>query len=301
MIYNCTIFDKKLKTKEGRGLGKRSVPKMEWLENTREFQERNASTTHRRNIPMEIALQRIQQCRDRRLDLSKLHLTELPPLPDDLIMLRCDSNELTSLPALPPSLRVFHCHSNQLSSLPELPPFLESLSCSHNHISSLPSLPSTLTQLVCIRNHLTSLPTLPSTLKELCFDNNYITQLHTLPPHLTSLSCCWNQLTSLPSLPPSLESLFCFANPLESFPDLPSSLIYIVCTLPHTNERYAPLRLTPEMIHELNRESQEWAESVSMKRCMGRCSAYYLELMSLRWHPDRVDHLSGMGYRLGDM
>ena len=290
---------KKLKRK--RGLGKRSVPKMEWLENTREFQERNASTTHRRNVPMEIALQRIQQCRDRRLDLSKLGLTELPPLPDDLIMLRCDSNELTSLPALPPSLRILHCHSNQLSSLPELPPFLESLSCSHNHISSLPSLPSSLIQLVCIRNHLTVLPTLPSTLEELCFDNNYITQLHTLPPHLTSLSCCWNQLTSLPSLPPSLESLFCFANPLESFPDLPSSLIYIVCTLPHTNERYAPLRLTPEMIHELNRESQEWAESVSMKRCMGRCSTYYEELMHNRWHPDRVDHLSGMGYRLGDI
>ena len=274
---------------------------MEWLENTREFQERNASTTHRRNIPMEIALQRIQQCRDRRLDLSKLGLTELPPLPDDLIMLRCDSNELTSLPTLPPSLRILHCHSNQLSSLPELPPFLESLSCSHNHISSLPSLPPSLTQLVCIQNYLTVLPELPPALEELYFDNNYITHLHSLPPYLTSLSCVGNQLTSLPSLPHGLESLFCFANPLESFPELPSSLVYIVCTLPHTNERYAPLRLTPEMIHELNRESQEWAESVSMKRCMGRCSTYYEELMHNRWHPDRVDHLSGMGYRLGDI
>ena len=280
---------------------KRSVPTMEWLENTREFQERNASTTHRRNIPMEIALQRIQQCRNRRLDLSKLGLTELPPLPDDLIMLRCDSNELTSLPALPPSLRILHCHSNQLSSLPELPPFLESLSCSHNHISSLPSLPPSLTQLVCIQNYLTVLPELPPALEELYFDNNYITHLHSLPPYLTSLSCVGNQLTSLPSLPHGLESLFCFANPLESFPELPSSLVYIVCTLPHTNERYAPLRLTPEMIHELNRESQEWAESVSMKRCMGRCSTYYEELMHNRWHPDRVDHLSGMGYRLGDI
>ena len=278
-----------------------NVPTMEWLENTQEFQERNASTTQRRNIPMEIALQRIQQCRDRRLDLSKLGLTELPPLPDDLIMLRCDSNELTSLPTLPPSLRILHCHSNQLSSLPELPPFLESLSCSHNHISSLPSLPPSLTQLVCIQNYLTVLPELPPALEELYFDNNYITHLHSLPPYLTSLSCVGNQLTSLPSLPHGLESLFCFANPLESFPELPSSLVYIVCTLPHTNERYAPLRLTPEMIHELNRESQEWAESVSMKRCMGRCSAYYLELMSLRWHPDRVDQLSGMGYRLGDI
>lgn len=270
---------------------------MEWLENTSEFQQRHAGP---RASPMEIALQRIQRCVDRRLDLSNLHLTELPVLPDDLIMLRCDSNELTSLPALPPSLRILHCHQNQLSSLPELPPFLESLSCSHNHISSLPSLPSSLTQLVCMRNYLTMLPPLPQALQELCFDNNYITQLHTLPPHLNSLSCCWNQLTSLPSLP-SLESLFCFANPLELFPSLPSSLVYIVCTLPHTNERYAPLRLTPEMIHELNRESREWAESVSMKRCMKRCSMYYEELMSLMWHPDRVDYMRSIGYKPDDM
>jgi hypothetical protein len=108
-------------------------------------------------------------------------------------------------------------------------------------------------------------------------------------------------LTTLPSLPDGLHSLFCFANPLESLPDLPSTLIYIVCTLPHTNERYAPLRLTPEMIHELNRKSQEWAESVSMKRCMGRCSTYYEELMSRQWHPDRVDQLYYSGYGLGDI
>jgi predicted nucleic acid-binding protein len=57
---------------------------MEWLENTREFQERNAGKS---SAAMEIALQRIQQCRDKRLDLSKLGLTELPPLPDDLIVL----------------------------------------------------------------------------------------------------------------------------------------------------------------------------------------------------------------------
>jgi hypothetical protein len=108
-------------------------------------------------------------------------------------------------------------------------------------------------------------------------------------------------LTALPSLPDGLHSLFCFANPLETMPDLPSSLIYIVCTLPHTNERYAPLRLTPEMIHELNCKSQEWAESVSMKRCMGRCSTYYEELMSRQWHPDRVDQLYYSGYGLGDI
>lgn len=269
---------------------------MEWLENTSEFQQRHAGS---RASPMEIALQRIQQCVDRRLDLSNLHLTELPVLPDDLIMLRCHSNELTSLPTLPPSLRILHCHQNYLHVLPELPPLLESLSCSHNYIHYLPSLPSSLTQLVCMRNYLTTLPPLPQALKELCVDNNDIRWLPTLPP-LTSLSCCRNLLTSLPSLP-LLESLSCFANPLETMPELPSTLVYLTCILPHTNEPYAPFHLTPDMIHNLNRENQAWAESLSKERCMKRCSVYYEELMSLMWHPDRVKKLLEMGYTPEEM
>ena len=274
---------------------------MDWLENTSEFQQRHVGP---RGSPMELALQRIQRCRDKRLDLSNLHLTELPPLPDDLIMLRCSSNELTSLPTLPPTLRILHCHQNQLSSLPELPPFLEFLSCSNNHITSLPSLPSSLTQLVCMQNCLTALPDLPNALEELCVDNNDITWLPTLHPHLTSLSCCWNPLTSLPSLPSlphGLESLFCFANPLETMPEFPSTLVYLTCIIPHTKERYAPLRLTPEMIHVLNRENQEWAESQSKERCMKRCSVYYEELMHDRWNPDRVKKLLEIGYMPEEM
>ena len=270
---------------------------MEWLENTREFQERNAGKS---GAAMTIALQRIQQCLDRRLDLSKLGLTELPPLPDDLIVLRCELNELTSLPTLPSSLQVLHCHQNQLSFLPKLPPLLESLSCSNNHLTSLPFLPSSLKQLVCMRNHLTTLPYLPLFLQELSFDNNDITHLPTLPT-LTSLSCCRNLLTSLTSLPHGLTSLFCFANPLETFPELPSTLVYLVCTLPHTKERYAPLRLTPEQIQQVNRDNQEWDEAQSMERCMKRCSVYYEDLMHNRWNPDRVFQLRDRGYNPSDM
>lgn len=273
---------------------------MEWLENTNEFQERNMHAMHARNVPMAIALQRIRQCKDRRLDLSKLELTELPPLPDNLILLRCDSNQLTSLPTLPSTLKVFHCHSNQLTSLPELPPFLESLSCSHNPLSSLPPLPSSLTQLVCMRNYLTELPPLPYGLLELCFDYNYITRLPYLPPHLNELSCSYNQLTELPSLP-SLESLYLFSNPLISLPELPSTLIHVVCVLPHNNERFAPLRTTPEMIQQVNQANQEWMELQSMKRCMGRCSTYYEELMHQRWNPERVIPLYHMGYKMEDL
>lgn len=248
---------------------------------------------------MEIALQRIRDCVDGTLVLSELGLTELPPLPGNLTVLRCDSNQLTSLPKLPSTLTVLHCHQNHLTSLPELPS-LTSLSCSNNPLFFLPSLPSSLTQLVCMRNHLTSLPRLPCGLLELSADYNYITSLPELPPHLTMLSCSFNQLTSLPPLP-SLQSLFLFGNRLESLPELPSTLIYVVCILPHNNERFAPLRATPEMIQQVNRENQEWMELQSMKRCTGRCSTYYEELMHNRWNPERVFHLRDMGYKPEDM
>jgi Leucine-rich repeat (LRR) protein len=151
-----------------------------------------------------------------------------------------------------------------------------------------------------MRNHLTSLPRLPCGLLELCVDYNYITWLPELPPNLTMLACSYNQLTSLPPLP-SLESLYLFGNRLESLPELPLTLIHVVCVLPHNNERFAPLRATPEMIQQVNQENQEWMELQSMKRCMVRCSAYYEELMHNRWNPERVFHLRDMGYNPEDM
>jgi hypothetical protein len=151
-----------------------------------------------------------------------------------------------------------------------------------------------------MRNYLTSLPPLPHALLELSFDYNYITRLPDLPPHLTMLSCSFNQLTTLPPLP-SLQSLYLFGNLLESLPELPSTLIHMVCILPHNNERFAPERVTPDMIQQVNQENQEWMELQSMKRCMGRCSTYYEELMHNRWNPERVFHLRDMGYNPEDM
>jgi hypothetical protein len=59
--------------------------------------------------------------------------------------------------------------------------------------------------------------------------------------------------------------------------------------------------MTPEIVQQLNQENQEWMEVQSMGRCMGRCSTYFEELMRLRWHPDRVEKLYHMGYKLYDM
>jgi hypothetical protein len=84
-------------------------------------------------------------------------------------------------------------------------------------------------------------------------------------------------------------------------PELPSTLLHLICILPYTKERYAPLRLTYDMIQQLNQENQEWMESQSKVRCMKRCSTYYEELMYRQWHPDRVVHLYSMGYKPEDM
>ena len=256
-----------------RGMGKRSVP---------------------------IALQRIQQCDDGILILSHLGLTELPPLPEGITILRCESNQLTSLPTLPSTLQVLACEKNQLTSLPALPSSLECLSCSDNPLSSLPTLPSSLRAITCMRNGLTSLPPLPPSLIRMCMDHNDITQLPELPPHLNMLSCSYNQLTFLPPLP-SIRSLFLFGNLLESLPELPSTLTSMVCVLPYNRERFAPQRVTPEMVQRVNQENQEWMECKSMERCMKRCSVYYEELMHNRWNPDRVFQLRDRGYKPSDM
>ena len=259
-------------------------------ENTSASMERGMG---KRSVP--IALQRIQQCEDGILILSHLGLTELPPLPEGITILRCESNQLTSLPALPSTLQVLACEKNQLTSLPALPS-LVCLSCSDNPLSSLPSLPFSLRAITCMRNGLTSLPPLPPSLIRMCMDHNDITQLPELPPHLNMLSCSYNQLTSLPPLPP-LRSLFLFGNLLESLPELPSTLTSMVCVLPHNRERFAPQRVTPEMVQRVNQENQEWMETQSMDRCMKRCSVYYEELMHDRWNPDRIFQLRDRGYK----
>jgi Leucine-rich repeat (LRR) protein len=132
-------------------------------------------------------------------------------------------------------------------------------------------------------------------------DCNRITALSELPLYLTYLSCSCNQLTSLPSLPHGLSKLYCSSNELEILPELPSTLVGLACVLPYNDQIYISNEMTPDIVGQLNRKNQEWMESLSMGRCIERCSTYYEELMCLRWHPDRVIHLYDMGYKPEDM
>ena len=125
---------------------------------------------------MEIALERIANMRDGRLDLSYLNLTKLPPLPPTLLVLNCGYNQLIELPQLvsedPSTLVALYCGGNQLTELPQLPSTLVNLDCTDNQITELPQLPSTLNYLGCDGNQLTKLPQLPLALAVLeCSDS----------------------------------------------------------------------------------------------------------------------------------
>jgi Leucine-rich repeat (LRR) protein len=92
------------------------------------------------------------------LDLSSLHLTELPPIPLNCKRLDCSGNDLLSLPKLP-NCTFLNCRFNKLLCLPELPN-CEQLVCGCNELQTLPDLPKCQV-LYCYNNNLTFLPQLP--------------------------------------------------------------------------------------------------------------------------------------------
>jgi hypothetical protein len=102
------------------------------------------------------------------LYLSYMGLTALPPLPPDLMDLRCVGNALIALPPLPLQLRILDVTDNRLTSLPlPLPQTLEQLYCSRNHLTDevLPPLdgwPPRLHTFHCNRNRLRQCPEVPA-------------------------------------------------------------------------------------------------------------------------------------------
>jgi Leucine-rich repeat (LRR) protein len=126
------------------------------------------------------------------LSLKRLDLSELPPLPKNVIKLDCSENKLTSLPELPLVMEL-NCSDNKLKTLPDLPR-VRVLNCILNKLTTLPELPS-IRELHCSYNNLTTLPELPS-VTELHCDDNKITSLPDLPL-ITKISCEHNPLPSI--------------------------------------------------------------------------------------------------------
>lgn len=207
---------------------------------------------------MQIALEKISKWKEGTvLDLSRLGLYELPPIPSTVTRLRCGHNHLTKLSkeSLPPrlielnissnkissiseelenltSLEILDCSFNLIKTLPPLPPFLKKLQCSNNGLVAINTIPDTLEIFCCDLNGLTSLPIpLSSHLKELSCSLNPLDRLpNILPLSLMNLVCNNNQLDELPVLPPNLVGLHCIGNKLKSLPSLPDSIRQLQCS-----------------------------------------------------------------------
>lgn len=179
------------------------------------------------------------------LDLRKLGLDKVPPLPPTLRFLELSDNCLTALPDdLPSGLQHLHVERNQLTYLPHrLPEGLTSLDISSNKFWRLPEgLPSTIENLTIFGNKLSYLPgnlpaslvkldafanlldclpdSLPSGLQLLNVDSNRLSRLpETLPDSLTEIVVFSNSLTRLPvKLPKSLQIFTAFNNQISSLP-----------------------------------------------------------------------------------
>lgn len=258
-----------------------------------------------------------------RLCVDYNQITELPAaLPAALEMLSVDNNLLTELPAaLPAGLRILYANKNRLTRLPaDLPRGLTSLMVSHNQITeftefppdidhlylcmnpapgllpplppalkrltvcglglkALPALPPRLEMLRASYNKLTSIPTLPATVTDICVAHNYLTALPLpLPPNLVSLGAVWNRLGHLPDP--------------EEFPKTIEQFWFDGNALPNEEEG--------ESLHDYLAEVKRLYAKYQA-RITKRTNSIFDELMSLTWHPDRVDARRAYGIAYEDM
>ena len=187
------------------------------------------------------------------LNLSRLGLKTLPPLPKELLYLNCEDNMLETLPdPLPPGLLSLDCKNNQLTHLPEtLPVSIFSIACDRNNLVRLPAvLPDQLSHINVDFNRLTELPaTLPRELSMLSADDNLLTEIPELPSSTKMLIVGYNRLTRLPTLPEGLVMLTANNNLITEFPAAfpPGLKTMFLCRNPAPG-MLAPLPVTLERL-----------------------------------------------------
>jgi Leucine-rich repeat (LRR) protein len=153
------------------------------------------------------------------LSLCRLNLSELLPLPVGLKKL-CLTGCNVPLPnPMPPTLNdLICCEMEYLTELPPLPASLTYLDCSDNAIKKLPELPLRLQYLDCSSNSISGELRLPASLTYLECSHNRITSIHTLPPRIRLIVCAFNRIKELSPLPTSLRTLNFSANPIKRYP-----------------------------------------------------------------------------------
>lgn len=201
---------------------------------------------------LEEAMQRIQAWIDKKkphrwLNLEKLELTELPPLPSNLRNLKIGGNPIRSLKGLPLNLRKLIAWNTGITSLEDLPNRLVVLDCEGCNklldvnilIDSLYSLKLSHSEyIVSIRrlskqlrylhaNLCYSLKTVqefPPYLISCSFTDTFIERLPTLPNKLKYFTCNASKLSELSPLPDSLIDISLFMTALDALPKLPPNV-----------------------------------------------------------------------------
>jgi len=219
-------------------------------------------------------MKRISNVRDDiSLNLNRLQITELPPLPDTLEVLMCSSSSLRIIRSLPKELKYLYCHNTPLLELPDLPKGLLGLQCSNTLLTSLPELPPKLDSLICSNTLIKELPTLPEGIREIYCHSNSL-------------------LSVVPSVPSSLYIFYCKETAISLIPRLP--LLYLL------NCEDCPNLLLKHKKDEnqeqyILRWRQWWDEEDSKKRCQERNETIKEDLMAEMWKPSRVEKMLELG------
>lgn len=229
------------------------------------------------------------------LVIQGTQIQSLPPLPDTLEILGCQSAPLKSLPAtLPPNLYGLDCNDTEISSLPPLPASLTLLYCCNTNISSLPTLPDRLTTLYCSNTNISELPNVPITLQSLSVSNTTIREIPYLP-EAEDILCSSTRVSVVPTLSHRLVSLYICDSPIRELPDeFPPRLHFLDCQRTLLPDKYMEesswdyLRRV-KTFQAVVRCIKEGLEiEMSRQRTIRRCKAIKERLMAATWHPDRV-------------
>lgn len=205
------------------------------------------------------------------LTIERLPITSLPPIPLTVRHLALRKLKITEVKWLPPSLATLDITECPLKTLCSLPPTIESLCIGWCPLSRLPPLPPRLLVLYCFNTEVSEIPEIPPMVVGL--------SLHTNP-----------KLLSLPPIPPSVDWITIRNTNIRVLPPL------------HPTFRVAHTENCPHLLVHMDGGDSEsyrarWAEVLDIERWVPRMKLIKEELMSIMWHPARVQYWMHAGGR----
>jgi hypothetical protein len=146
------------------------------------------------------------------LVLDDLDLTEVPDLPENVLVLSLAGNKLKSLENLPKSLKVLDLESNNIGNntvlkIDHLPNTLESLKISNNNIQNITNLPTSLTHLEAVNCSINYIRAFPKNMKQIVLKQNNLEEIPPLPNSLQLLDIEMNPIKELGRIPRTVTVL----------------------------------------------------------------------------------------------